>query len=635
MSASSLMAIGKTAMFASYAAMQTTSNNISNANTAGYSRQQVQLATAGGQYSASGFFGSGVDVVAVTRSYDRFLTQQANSTSANAAADASRLDKLAQLETVFPIGNAGIGAAAGALLNAFVDVANKPGDSSARQVALSRAGELGARLKAAADQITSLQNGVTQDVKTSVGTVNALAQQVAKLNQQIAAAQATGQSPNELLDQRDQLVNQIGQYVGVSSVAASDGSVGLFIGGGQNLVLGGVANTLKVVADSYDAAKVQLAISTGGVDQPVPSAAIAGGSIAGLLKFQDQDLSAASNQLGQIATAISGAVNQQQAQGLDLNGKPGAAIFAVGAPRALAAATNAGNAGLQVTVADPGVVQASDYRLSFDGASYSLTRLSDQQSPGGPYTPAQLAAGVTVDGVTIRLNSGTAATGDSFVLQPVSTAAAGMRTVLGDPSGLAAASPFTGSVGVNNQGTASIAALSADGGYDPALRASIDFTSDSGDYTWTLGDGTTGSGRWTAGTPITVPGGFTLQLTGVPKQGDTLAIAPTTALASNNGNAQAFVRLRDSAVVAGQTVTDAYAGAIADIGLRVQGASAAAKTSAAAAADAETTRANKAGVNLDEEAARLMQYQQSYQAAAKILQVAQSVFGTLLQTVGG
>ncbi len=635
MSASSLMAIGKTAMYASYAAMQTTSHNIANANTPGYSRQQVQLATAGGQYTGSGFFGAGVDVTTVTRAYDRFLAQQAQATRSMSAADAARLDRLSQLETVFPLGSAGIGAAAGQLLNAFVDVANTPGDASARQVVLSQARELSDRLNAAAGQVTALQAGVTHDIKTSIASVNTLAQQVARLNQQIVAARPSGQAPNDLLDQRDQLIRQIGDIIGVTAIPADDGSVGLFVGGGQNLVLGTTVNALKTQPDPYDSTRIQIALDIGD-GQPVPADAIAGGSIAGLLRFQNQDLVAANNLLGQLATAMAGAVNQQQAQGLDLNGNRGAPIYEAGAPRVLAAASNAGSAAPEIGIADPSAVQASEYRLSFDGSRYSLTRLADGQSPGGPYTLAQLqsTAGVAVDGFTLRLGAGSVAVGDSFLLQPVAGAAAGMRTVLNNPAGLAAASPLTASVGAGNHGTASVASLStAAATISPTPSASISFTSDSGAYIWTLSNGDSGSGTWTAGSPIDVPGAFTLQLAGVPKSGDTVAVVPTTSWASNNDNARAFVRLGDQALVAGQSITDAYAGALADIGIRVQGAAFSARTSAATASAAETARANQAGVNLDEEAARLMQCQQSYQAAAKILQVAQSVFDTLLQTV--
>jgi flagellar hook-associated protein 1 FlgK len=635
MSISSLFSIGQSALFASYAAIQTTSNNISNANTTGYSRQEVQLAPANGMATNVGYFGSGVDVTTISRSYNQYLTSQANSTNSVSTADQAQLNYLTQLQGVFGTQKSGIGYTAGQFLNSFVDVADAPSDSSARQVALSDANQLSSQLASAGQQVQTLQSGVTQDVTAQIATVNSLAQQVATLNQQIASATAAGQPPNDLLDQRDKLINQIGGYMNVTAIPADNGSISLFVGGGQNLVLGTTANTLKAVPDTYDSSKVQIALQTGtGPNQIVPSNAITGGSIGGMLKFQNDDLTDAAALLGQMATAISGAVNQQQALGLDLNGSTGSPIFSVATPRVLSASTNGGNAGISVSVNNASQVQASDYKLTFDGSNYSLVRQSDNTvSPGSPFTPSQLAAGVSVDGITVKLNAGTPSAGDSFMLQPVSTAASSMQTVLADPSGIAAASPFTASMGAANTGTATVAGLTASSpSYNPALSATINFTSGAGAYSYTLSDGTTGTGTWTAGSPITI-NGFSLQLSGVPKSGDTIAIAPTTAVSSSNGNAQAFFNMGTSPIVNGNDVTDAYSNVVANIGVRVQTVTQASTNSSAAASDAETARANDSGVNLDEEASRLMQFQQSYQAAAKILQTAQAVFDTLIQTI--
>ena len=644
---SALMSIGKTAMFASYAALQTTSNNIANANTPGYSRQQTQLADAAGQFTGSGFFGKGVDVTSVTRAYDKYLTNQAVSASSTASADAARLDKLTQLESVFPTGDSGLGSASGAFINAFVDLSNNPSDSSARQVVLSKAQDLASRFSAASDQLASLQTGVTQDVKTQVDSLNSLAKQVATLNSQIANLKGSNQPPNQLLDQRDQLISKIADIVNVTTVAADDGSVGVFVGGGQSLVLGSNANTVKAVPDTFDPSKVMLTMVEGSATRQIPPDSLVGGSLAGLMKFQNEDLTSANNLLGQMATAISGAVNEQQALGLDL-GQPasaGAPIFSVGAPRALAASGNTGTAVLSVTVSDSSKVQASDYSMSFDGTNYSLTRNVDNTTAGGPYTAAQLATGVQVDGVTIQLTGGAAASGDRFLLQPVATAAQSMKSVLASTKGIAAASPFTGSVGVDNKGTATVDSLTAvSPSYNGALSADITFTSAAGAYSWSLSDGSTGTGTWTAGTPISL-NGFELNLSGVPANGDTISVVPTVSTSSNNGNALGFAKLGTTGIVSqngagggtanGISITDAYASALASIGVRVQGGKTAATLSAAVSTQAETARANQAGVNLDEEAARLIQYQQSYQAAAKVLQAAQAVFDTLLQTVAG
>src|SRR5450755_1365537 len=249
MSVASLLSIGSRAMTANYAALQVTGNNIANSNTAGYSRQSVELETAGGQFSGSGFFGKGVNVATVTRAHSDFLTREAATSSSIAASDAARSDQLQQLESVFPTGAAGIGYAAATAFSAFADVASNPQDASARQVALARVGDLAAQFRSASDQLDSLQSGVTVDLKTAVKSVNTLTQQIADLNRQIANAKGTGHDPNDLLDQRDSAINDLSQYVQVTTVAADDGSTSVFRSGGQRLVLGGNATTLAAVPD--------------------------------------------------------------------------------------------------------------------------------------------------------------------------------------------------------------------------------------------------------------------------------------------------------------------------------------------------------------------------------------------------
>jgi len=419
------------------AALQTTGANIANASTEGYSRQQVDLATAGGQYTGAGFFGQGVRIETVTRAADAFLTREAAASRARAAFDETRLEQLTQLEKVFPSGEQGIGYAAGQLLNAFVDVVNRPQDTSARQVVLARTEELAARFRAAGEQIDVLQAGVVEDLRNTVATVNSLAQQVAGINQQIAAAHGSGHVPNDLLDQRDLLISQISEHIQVTTIPADDGTMGVFIGGGQRLVLSNSALPLKVVADQYDPARMRLAIGEVGGDRLVPAESLAGGSIAGLLRFQNDDLADARALLGQLASAITGRLNEQQALGLDLRQPPGtgAPLLATGAPRVLPATSNdrladgTFAASVSLTVTDTRQLQASDYELRADPATpgqYLLERLSDGVT-------RTVLPGDEVDGFRIDVGVPAPGAGDRFLLQPVSNAASGMARVLDDP----------------------------------------------------------------------------------------------------------------------------------------------------------------------------------------------------------
>ncbi len=663
MSISSLLSIGSRAMTANYAALQTTGNNVANANTAGYSRQSVELATAFSQQTGSGFFGKGVDVATVSRAHSDFLTREAATTASIAAADQARSSQLQQLEAVFPTGEAGLGYSAQQMFNAFVDVSNKPQDASARQVVLSRVGELATRFRTASDQIDAIQSGISQDLRTAVSSINALTTRIADLNQRIANVQGTGHAPNDLLDKRDTAISDLTKIAQVTTVAAADGSVGVFLGGGQKLVLGGEATPLTTLADPYDPTKVQIGITEGGTTRAFPDGFIAGGSVAGLLRVQNHDLGDARGLIGQVASAIAGSLNAQQALGLDLGqpSGPGAPLLSVGAAAVAPSSNNAKAAGVPVAsyvngagvrvssvsiaIVSTSELQPSDYELAADPAlpagSYRLTRLNDG-------TSQTVSDGSVVDGFRIDIAAPAPATRDRFLLQPVSPATRSMVRALDDPKGIAAASPVTATVAATNTGSAAVASLAAvSASINPNLTATITFTDNSGNFSYSLVDTTSalptvnGTGSLVAGQTVSL-NGFALKLNGVPKLGDTVTVAKTAYPAGDNGNANALLALRDATFVGQKTispgvvapgvnVTDAYASALASIGVRVQSASLAADQSAAIASDAKTAESAKSGVNLDEEAARLIQYQQSYQAAAKMLQIAQSVFDTLLQ----
>jgi flagellar hook-associated protein 1 FlgK len=661
MGASPLMNLGLRAMTASYAAMQTTGHNIANANVAGYSRQQVELATATGQFTGAGFFGKGVDVKTISRTHDEFLTHEAATAKSLASMDAARQVRLKQLEQVFPAGEGGIGYSAGQLLNSMVDLASRPGDTSTRQVVLARAEDMAARFRSASSQLDSIQAGVTEDLKATITTVNGIARSIAQVNQQIAAAAGTGQPPNDLLDQRDQLINKLSEHLQVSTVAAGDGTVGVFIAGGQQLVLGGNASSLRATLDPNDPSRVAFGLDEGSSVRIIDESILGGGSLAGLLRFQNSDLVDARNQLGQMATGIAGAVNRQQLLGVNLypaGTVPTGALFELGSPQAIPASSNVKDASggyassVSITITEPTAVRANDYSLRPDlstPGSYILTRLSV------PPVNTTIVSGDVVDGMRIDIGTPAPAATDRFLLQPVGQAAGTLRRLLQDPRDLAAASPLYATLGTANTGSASVASLTMlTAPPQPNATAQITFTSDTGDYNWQLLDSSaavlaSGTGTWTGGGTIpTAPddiNGFSLKLAGVPRSGDVISVQPTLPayVPANNGNATALSALRDAMLVGrtqasdgtlsgGATATDAYASAMADVGVRVQGGQASSDISSALANQAEQARASESGVNLDEEAARLIQYQQSYQAAAKVLQIAQQIFQTLLDT---
>ncbi len=648
-----LMGLGVKAMTASYAALQTTGHNIANASVAGYSRQQVNLETSDGMMTSRGFFGRGVEVGSVTRAHDVFVTREATATKSVAAMDATRLQHLQELENVFKPGELGLGHASSELMASLLDMSSHPADLATRQVVLARAGDLASRFDEASTAMDDSQLRVNSELGSVVSQMNGLLAGVAQSNLRISMTQGSQQTPNDLLDERDRMISDLAQLVRVTRMDAEDGSVGLFTADGQRLVLGGDAVKLQVLSHESDPQRASVGFIDYGISRKMNESTLGGGKLAGLLRYQNDDLVVGRNLIGRMAASLAGALNEQQMFGLNLQAPvgqvPSKALFATGPARALSFETNArdvtGNfvGSVALTITDPAALEATSYELREDPAapgSWQLTRLMD-----GRVT--NVADGDTVDGFRIDFGVPGPQPDDEFLLEPVTRAASGMQRLLNDPRDLAAALPLLATKGSTNVGTVGVASLQMTSTPVPVpgAAAQITFTDDSGNYNWELFDAgnallASGSGTWTPGQPVpTAPtdiNGFSLLLEGVPRTGDTLRVAPTPAgaVASNNGNALLMMSLRDAAIVGGRSPTDAWALALSEIGVRTQGGKTSAEISGAVATNAESMRSANAGVNLDEEAATLIQYQQSYQAAAKVLQVAQALFDALLQATG-
>jgi flagellar hook-associated protein 1 FlgK len=642
---SGIFNIGVRSLQANQAALQTTGNNIANVNTPGYSRQSVVVQTVQGQYTGGGYIGAGVDISTVQRQHSEFLTRQAALSSSVAASDTERLAQLRQLEDVFQGGEAGLGSAISDMMNAFSDVANAPTDLSARAVVLTRVDEATARIRTAESRMTDLRRGVGSELASAVASVNSLAARISKVNQEIARTNGSGQAPNDLLDQRDQLIKDLNGYVQTSSVAADDGTVSIFLASSQPLVLGTSVRPVALGTDAFgDPSKAKLTLTQGSSTTVLEEATLGGGKLAGLLRFQNSDLQDAGQLLGRLALAIGTAVNAQHRLGLDLKGAAGGDLIQMGPiPDGRPAKSNTGNATVAVvvqTIPSSGAssLLASDYQINFTGSSAgSVTRLSDGLVTEFTTTP------IKIDGLDLTI-TGTAAQGDSFLLKPFSAVAATIATAFASPGALAMSSPVAARAGSNNLGTLALASLVTRSVPAPAA-VTLTFTapgtytrSDTGatTYPYTAGQAI----EYSPATATTSASGWSLTLKGAAVAGDTFVVGSNASVQPNAdprlnaGNALSLLALRDAALFEGSAMTDGYAGLMAQVGVMVQGASYAADVSQSIANNVEQDRSSVAGVNLDEEAAKLLQYQQAYQASAKMLQIAQGVFDALLQSLG-
>jgi len=651
----SLLNVGSRALLANQAALQTAGHNIANVSTPGYSRQTVVLQTVQGQFTGGGYIGKGVDVQTIQRNHSELLTRQSTAASAVDAGDTVRMDRLRQLQEVFSGGASGIGASINDMMNALSDVVSAPTDLTARSVALTRMDETAARMRDASQRLDEIGYTVAEQLKGSMVAVNSLAKNIAGINEQIARAKGNGQPANDLLDQRDQLIRELNQHIQTSQVAADDGTVSVFVAGSQPLVLGNQAATLSI-DDPIDfgagSGKKVLSFLAPGSSTKVElnESMLGGGQVAGLLRFQNNDLAEGRNLLGRMAIAISESMNTQNRLGLTLNGQPGENLFA---PISLGNATpsnfNTSTATMALTVTDPTALQASSYTVSFTaGDAGSVTRHSDGKVfnfDGSALPPVTVASVFSAQGLGVTL-SGAVNAGDQFVINSLQGAAAELQALQYSPTDLAAANPVNAAMGATNGGSLQLASLKATGPITQPATGSpvtIAFTAGSpATYSATVPGppvATIATGNYVSGEKIAI-NGWEIALQGAPKSGDTVTVGNATDsqygdwYKRDTGNASALMALRDVPMFDNATLADGFASAMAQVGTRTQSAQFAAELSSSIAANLERDRTAVSGVNLDEEAARLIQYQQAYQASAKMIQIAQNIFDTLIQGLG-
>lgn len=659
----SLMNVGVSALNANQQALTTVGHNIANVNTPGYSRQTVYTNALHGQNMGNGFIGKGVQVATVMRNYSALLNRQSNAANAIHAADTSRLQGLMQMQDVFKGGDGSLGAAVTNMMNAFVDVQAAPSDATGRNVVLTRMSELAARFHAASNMLEEQDYSTAQQLRNNALLVNDKASQVARLNNEISRALATGHQPNDLLDARDQVIREINQYVQTTQVAADDGSISLFVGGSQALVLGINSGQLSVEETKEYPGSQRMALyfsQPGGQQLELTAAMVGGGEIAGLLKFRNEDLAEGRNLLGRLAMTIGHELNLQNQRGLTLNGQQGGALFSLPTTSTgygnITGYSNIGPGAATTQVMDASQLKPSEYRLIFEGSPVApvLTRMSDGKVFNATSTPplnmGNLATGFDADGLRFIVPAATlaaAVSGNSMLFKPFSTAASEIEALVHNPDELAAASALTANINKNNTGKLQLTQLGAnDFTGIPAAQDPVRLTFDgAGQVTYQIYDHL--SSTWSAasapmdytpGQPITI-NGWSITLTGTPAAGDTVDVANALdfgeAFRLNAGNAGAFLDLRDKKVFdQGTTLSDGFSAAMAVVGTRTQSVQLAEKLSSTVAKNLEMDRTAVSGVNLDEEAARLLQYQQAYQASSKVIQIAQSLFDSVLNAVG-
>ena len=628
---SSIFGIDLSALQAFQQAIEVTSNNVANASTPGYDEESIELDTALPQDAGGFAIGSGVNVEGVQRAYSQAATTQLNTSQSSLSQLTALQNYTSQIDNLFGTTAGGLTTALQTYYSGWSAVADDPTSTSAREALLGDATALAANLNSTSSQLQGLNSDVNTRITADVNQINSISTQISSLNTQIAQGSAAGQAPNQLLDQRDELVSDLSQLAGVTTTSNSDGSINVFLGNGQPLVLDQNTYQLSTVPNQFNASQLEVASTAS--DGASISSSITSGDLGGLLAARTQAIDPALNQLGQVATAIAQTANTQQGSGLDLNGQLGSALFSVGAPVATASSANTDSTTASVTLSNIGALTSDNYLLSYKAGAYTLTDATTGANVAltGAGTNASPLTASSV-GLSIVL-SGTPAAGDQFLIQPTVQAASSIGVAITDPSGLAAAGAIQTSGADTNTGSASIGAGTVLDPTNPNLlnTATIKFLTPT-----TYSVNGAGSFAYTSGGDIDL-NGWQAKISGTPAAGDTFTVQSNAGGTGDNTNALAAANQQTAGVLSNGTISlsGAVGALISGAGALAQQVNTAQTAQTAVNTQATTNVQSISGVNLDEEAAKLMQWQQAYQASAQALSVANGLFTTFLNSISG
>jgi flagellar hook-associated protein 1 FlgK len=622
----SVLSTGTSALLAFQRALATTSHNVANINTDGYSRQKVDFATRSPTDAGYATVGNGTKITDIRRVAD----QLAISRLLDSNGELARLQQLsAMADRVDALFSDSATNLTGVWSNFFDSIsglsANAAGSADRRSV-LDSANTLVNRFKSMSANLESLGSEVNNGLMAAADEVNRLAAEIAQINGVIGSNVA--KAAPDLLDRRDQLITQLVGYTGGTAVIQDGGIINVYSAGGNALVVGTSASKVTTVADPYQPERLQLALVTQGQTITLGSKAL-GGSIGGLLEFRDTILAPAQAELGRIAVGMALEFNQSHREGMDLYGDMGVDFFNLAPPKVSAHSGNdpASTASISASYDDLAALDGQNLQLRFDGSNWIATRTdTGVQVPMTGTGPTYV-----VNGIELTI-SGAPALNDRFLLQPTATATNGLSVAITDPSRIAAANPVRASADLGNIGTGVAGKVDVTDATDTALlnQAVIEFI-DADNYTI---DG--------AGPFPYVPGqvvsanGWSLVLDGKPAAGDQFIVAPNQAGSSDNGNATRLAAVEDAKSFNGGTITlnGALGGLTTQVGAAARAADYSLQAQQVINENAQATRDAISGVNLDEEAADMLRLQQAYQAASQLIATADTLFQSILRAVG-
>lgn len=662
---SNLLSIGVSGLSASQTALNTVGQNITNADTAGYSRQLTVQTNNAGMKTGTYFVGTGTTIADVRRVYSAYLTTQMQTST---ALDADAQTYLAQTNQVNSLLSDSTTGLSKVLQNFFASVqtaSSSPTDAASRQLVLTQAENLTQRFNSVSTQLNAQSDYVNAQMESISKQVNTLASSVASYNQAISDATGSGSVPNDLLDKRDQAVTELSNLVGVT-VVQQDNNYNLYLGTGQQLVVGNNVAKLEAIPNPNNPTQDILKLTSNSASIDVTSV-VTGGQLGGLLRYRSDILQPTQNEVGRMAIVLADSINTQLEQGIDLDGQFGTSLFkdvndpSVVSQRSLASGLNAGTSNLNVSIDDSSALTISDYKVTFTSdTDYSVTRLSDGKNLGSGNLSDDPAT--SFDGFSIsKQDVGNIAQGDTFTVIPTRTGSSNIAVSMSDSNDLAFATPVSGTTTTSNYGSGTITApalttdlSNSDGA---ALKASIQANlpvklvfgaASGGTQGYTVYDasgnslsvgsiipGQENNLSLTIGSPSF---SFTTTVNGSPGSGDSFTFSFNENGAADNRNAQNIVSLQTAKTVGknaggGMSITGAYSSLTETVGAKTNQADLDAKATSAVLTQATNSRDSLSGVNLDEEAANLVKFQQYYTASSQIIKAAQQTFDTLISSL--
>jgi flagellar hook-associated protein 1 len=651
-----LFNIGLSGLRASQTQLSVTGQNISNINTPGYSRQSAVQAARDPSFTGSGYVGNGTSVVDVQRVYNQFLTNQVRASTAIHAESLAFQGQLEELNSLLSSTATGILPGMQNFFASLQTSAEDPSSIPARQLVLSEANGLAARFNTVHERLTVQNQFIGQQISSVAQQATRLAATVASYNDSIAKAAANGAQPNDLLDARDEVVRKLSELIGVTVVPQDDNVINIFVGSGQALVVGNTSAELKT-GPGKDPARVEVLLVSGSSEQSITSL-ISGGEMGGLLRYRNEVLDPAVNSMGRLALTIADQFNRQLAEGLDLNGRPGAALFSAinsEEQRDLRFQPLNNQKKITVDITDTSALTTSDYEVIFTRESptaelrYSVRRLSDNQISSGTGLPA------TVDGMTLSPAMGESyANGDRFLLTPTRFGAAGLKVAMQNPKELAFASPVTLDTALGNRGTASLTqpTVAPASGVASVLPLTLQRTADgtfgvvNPDFDEDLPEDADNL-RWLPATitesnqqlSVSIGGfAFEMRLAGRAETGDRFSIVSNSTGTGDNRNALKLAELQSAGVLdtasgKGISLLDSYGNEVQRVATLTAQSRSESEASGAVLRQATNNRDSVSAVNLDEEATNLIKFEQYYNASAQVIQVARSLFDTLINSI--